>query len=172
MRVRGKRLAPFVPSPFAVVKEMLDIADIKRREKVYDLGCGDGRILALSVRPPYNARALGVELNKCMARGIEECLGEYDLGHRIEVNSGDMLDYDVVEADVVMLYLTSRGNKAVKPMLEDQLSNRARVVSHDFKIEGWDSSAVRGVIAPFGGIGPPIPHKIYLYEMDKVRKKR
>jgi precorrin-6B methylase 2 len=161
-------LAPFVPSPPKVVNAMLNIADTKQGDLVYDLGCGDGRFLFASVRPPYNAKAVGIELHRGRAKSVRTCVSESDFAHKIEVVQGDILDYCIDDADVVVVYLTPGGNEAIRPMLEDQLKSGTRVVSHDFEIRNWKPTDVRKVYAPFLSCGPLIQHIIYLYEIDRI----
>jgi len=169
--MRGKYLAPFLPSSIPIVREMLNVADITYGDRVYDLGYGDGRFLFISVRPPYNAKAVGIELNKKNVAFVERHLENYDLNRRIETIAGDARDYSISGADIVTLYLTTKGNFALKSMLEEQLKGSARVVSHDFPILGWNPSEIHNIVAPIADFGPLVEHTIYLYEMNKIRER-
>jgi len=167
-------LAVYLPTPPEVVKCMLDIADVGPADTLYDLGFGDGRILFSAVKPPYNARAVGIELNTRRFNRVKACVRELGLERRIEVLHGDILDFDIGDATAVTVYLTPRGNRAVKPMLESQLESDARVVSHDFEFKGWKPTKVqplttyRSMETPIGYLGIENTHRIYLYEMDRI----
>lgn len=174
MRRDKNDLAPYVQTSHEVVTAMLDIAKIRPDDIVYDLGFGDGRILFSAVQPPYRARAVGIELDRERFNRVKAHVRELGLEHRIEVLRGNILDFDISDATAVMIYLTRRGNRVVKPMLENQLGGEARVVSHDFEFEGWNPTKVRSLTTyermktPIGYLELGDTHYIYLYEMDKI----
>jgi ubiquinone/menaquinone biosynthesis C-methylase UbiE len=151
-------LAPDFPSPQAVVDRMLALASVKSSDVVYDLGCGDGRILISAVRT-YHCRAVGVELS----RDIYErtCLRIKSLGltEQIEMVHGNALQTDLRPADVVTLYLMTSTNERLKPQMERYLKPGSRVVSHDYEIHGWKPATVESVNVDGR------PHKIFLYVM-------
>jgi predicted RNA methylase len=155
---RQQSLAPFVPSPHAVVEKMLEAAAIKPGETVYDLGCGDGRILITAVRK-YRARGVCVELSPDLVRKTREEIQRLGLEDRIQVIEGNLLDADLRQADVVTLYLLTSSNEILKPKLESSLRRGARVVSHDFIIPGWEAVRVEKVQASGR------THTIYVYTM-------
>ena len=129
-------IAPYVPSPLEVIKQMLTLADLKPGEKLYDLGCGDGRILIMAAQE-FGAEAVGVELNLSLVREGREKASSLGLEEKVKIIHGNLFDIDVSPADVVTLYLTTSANEKVKPKLEKELRPGARVVSHDFMIPGW-----------------------------------
>jgi precorrin-6B methylase 2 len=151
-------LAPDFPTPLTVVDRMLALASVKPTDVVYDLGCGDGRILINAART-YHCRAVGVELS----RDIYErtCLRIKSLGltDQITVIHGNVLHADLSPADVVTLYLMTSTNERLRPQLEHYLKPGARVVSHDYEIHGW-KAAKEDTVTVDGR-----PHKIYLYVM-------
>ena len=135
---RSRSLAPFVASPMSVVRKMLQYAEVKPGEVVYDLGCGDGRIV-ITAAQEFGAIGVGVELNPRLveeARAKVEALG---LGDRVQIILGDLMEVDLTRADVVTMYLTTGANEKVRPKLERELRPGARVVTHDFSIPGWDA---------------------------------
>ena len=139
-------LAPFVPSPYVVIEKMLQIADVKAGELVYDLGCGNGRIL-ITAAQKFGARAVGVELNESLVNETLQKVKELHLENMV-----------AVVRDVVTLYLTTSANTAVKPNLEKKLRRGTRVVSHDFEIVGWKPTKVEEVAENDG-----YSHTIYFY---------
>ncbi|MBS7642217.1 MAG: SAM-dependent methyltransferase [Candidatus Bathyarchaeia archaeon] len=151
-------LAPFVPSPIEVVRRMLSLAEVDSKDVVYDLGCGDGRILTTAITE-FNARkAIGYEIRTDLYLKILSTIQELkpvipDIDSRIRVYNSDAMKADLSEATVVTLYLTTLGNEKLKPKFESELKPGARIVSHDFTIPGW--TPVK--IDRFQG------HVIYLY---------
>jgi len=161
-RFRQQSLAPFVPSPHAVVEKMLEAAAVKPGETVYDLGCGDGRILIAAVRK-FRARGVCVELSPELVQKTRQEIRRLGLEDRIQVIEGDLLDADLRQADVVTLYLLTSSNEILKPKLESSLRRGARVVSHDFIIPGWEAERVEKVQASGR------THTIYVYRMPPKR---
>ncbi|MBI3682460.1 MAG: class I SAM-dependent methyltransferase [Acidobacteria bacterium] len=156
----AKSLAPFVPSPQNIVEHMLDAAALKPGETVFDLGCGDGRILITAARK-YRAKAVGVELSPKLAQMARDTVQRNGLKDSVTVIEGNLLDVDLSGADVVTLYLLTESNSRLRPNLEKYLKPGARVVSHDFEIRGWKPARVEEVQAHRRA------HKIYVYEVGK-----
>jgi tRNA A58 N-methylase Trm61 len=129
-------IAPFVATPLPVVKHMLTLADIKPGEILYDLGCGDGRVVIMAAQE-FGARAVGVEMREDLAKQATGKVSEMRLEDRVKIVQGDMFKVDLSQADVITLYLTTSANDKVKPKLEAELKSGTRVVSHDYEILGW-----------------------------------
>lgn len=115
---------------------MLTIADVQPGEIVYDLGCGDGRVVIMAAQD-FGARAVGVEMREDLAKQATGKVSDNGLEDRVKIVQGDMFKVDLSQADVVTLYLTTSANDKVKPKLEAELKPGARVVSHDYEILGW-----------------------------------
>lgn len=152
----AKSLAPYVPSPQTIVDRMLEAAQIKPGETLFDLGCGDGRVL-IAAAQRFRAKAVGVELSPKMAKLAKDQIQHANLQASAKVVEGNLLDVDLSSADVVTLYLLTESNSRLRPNLEKYLKPGARVVSHDFEIRGWKTSHVDEVFAN-GRM-----HKIYVY---------
>jgi tRNA A58 N-methylase Trm61 len=129
-------IAPFVATPLPVVKHMLTLAEIKPGEILYDLGCGDGRVVIMAAQE-FGARAVGVEMREDLAKQATGKVSEMRLEDRVKIVQGDMFKVDLSQADVITLYLTTSANDKVKPKLEAELKSGTRVVSHDYEILGW-----------------------------------
>lgn len=149
-------LAPFVASPPEVVNTMLELARIKKDDVLFDLGCGDGRII-IEVAQRFGAKAVGVELDRDR---YEECLRRIRESNldRVNVIHGNLLDVDLRSADIVTLYLLTSSNEVVRPKLERELRKGSRVVSHDFPISKWTPSEVKKIKEHWLA-----SHTIYLY---------
>ena len=155
------RLAPYVASPERVVERMLELANIKPGEKVYDLGCGDGVILIAAVEL-YKAKAVGVEISPKLVAKARSSIRKAGIEAEARVIQGDLLNVDISPADVVTLYLGTQLNEELRPRLEKYLKPGARVVSHDYAIPGWKPAKIAKTDGPHG-------HLIYLYEMPAAK---
>jgi len=157
-RLSPNNLAPFVPTPEPVVERMLEAAELKPGETLYDLGCGDGRILFVAAQK-FSARAVGVELSAKLVKQATERAAALGLQNQIQVVEGNLLDVNVRAADVVTLYLQRLTNEKLKPILKKQLKPGARVVSHDYEIMGWRPDRFEKVTVY------QRPHTIFVYRM-------
>ncbi len=131
-----RTLAPFVSSPLSVVKKMLEIAELKPGETLFDLGCGDGRIPIMAAQE-FGAFGMGVDLNRRLVEKARAEVKRLDLYESVEIIEGDIFDQDLSDTDVVTMYLTTTANDEVRPKLEAELKEGARVVTHDFSVPTW-----------------------------------
>lgn len=116
---------------------MLEIADVGPKDVVYDLGCGDGRILIMATKL-FNARkAIGYEIRKHLHKETVRQIESQNLRKKITVINGDLFDADLSEATVITLYLTYGANKKLRPKLEREARPGTKIVSHNFEIPGW-----------------------------------
>ena len=134
-------LAPYVVSPQQIVDRMLELADPKPHETVYDLGSGDGRILITAVQR-YRVKAVGIEISEALAKSTTERIQRLGLQNDARVINGDFLQVDLSPADIVTMYLATDVNEMLRPHLERQLKPGARVVSHEYAIPGWKPKLV------------------------------
>lgn len=156
-------LAPSYPSPQAVVDRMLTLADIKPGETVYDLGCGDGRIV-ITAATKFAAKAVGVEIRRDIYESTAAHVASLGLADQVHIVHGDALKTNLAPADVVTLYLLTSSNERLRPVLEAQLRKGARVVSHDFEIRGWKPEKTEKILVEGR------PHMIYVYKMGTEHK--
>jgi len=157
----ANKLSPYVSSPTRVVDRMLEMASIKPGETVYDLGCGDGRILITAVER-YKAKAVGVEISPKLVAKATTAIERAGVSGQARVMQGDLLEVDLTGADVVTLYLATQLNERLRPRLEKYLKPGARVVSHDYAVPGWKPTKVDRTDGSQG-------HLIYLYEMPPAK---
>jgi SAM-dependent methyltransferase len=153
-------LAPYYPTPQTVVDQMLSIAQVRPGEKVYDLGCGDGRIV-ITAAQKFKAHAVGIEIRREIYERTLAKVVSLGLADQVEIVHGNALKYDLSAADVVTLYLLTSSNERLKPMLTKDLRPSARVVSHDFEIRGWKPASVNRMVID-GHL-----HTIYLYRISE-----
>jgi precorrin-6B methylase 2 len=152
-------LAPVYPTPETVVDKMLTVAGVRPGEMVYDLGCGDGRIV-IAAAQKFRARAVGIEIRRDVYEGTLARVASLGLSDQVRIVHGNALRYDLSPADVVTLYLLTSSNERLKPILEKDLKPSARVVSHDFEIRGWKPVTVNKMVVDGHA------HMIYLYRLD------
>jgi SAM-dependent methyltransferase len=130
-------LAPYVPTPPDVVEKMLELAGVTRNDVVYDLGCGDGR-LVITAAKKYGARGFGIDIDPeriAESRANAKAAGVDDL---VTFREQDALAANVSDATVVTLYLLSSSNLKLRPLLTRQLKPGARIVSHAFGMGDWE----------------------------------
>jgi SAM-dependent methyltransferase len=123
--------APWIPSRMNKVREMLSLAEIKPEEIVYDLGCGDGRIILHAVRK-YQAKAVGIEINLILYLWCQFLISVLRLRKRVKVIYGNFFKEDLSNADIVICYLLQDTNDKLENKLNSELKSSARVISNSF----------------------------------------
>ncbi len=127
---------PYVPTPPEVVEAMLKLAQVKKGDIVYDLGCGDGRIVVMAAQK-FGARAVGVDINPVRIKEAEENARNAGVTDRVRFIQGNLFEADIKEATVVTLYLLSDVNLKLRPRLLKELKPGSRIVSHSFDMGDW-----------------------------------
>lgn len=129
--------APYVPSPLNIVWKMLKLADVGPEDVVYDLGCGDGRILFSAIKEFRAKKAVGYELRRDLYKAAVKNVERQNLQKRITIFNYNLFEADISEADVITLYLTTSGNERLKPKLVKEAQLGTRVVSRSFTFNDW-----------------------------------
>ena len=127
---------PYQPSSPEVVQAMLKLANVNARDVVYDLGCGDGRIVIAAVRD-YGARGVCVDIDPQRIAEARENARNAGVERRIRFETQDLFMTDIHDASVVMLFLWPGVNLSLKPKLMRELAPGARVVSHWHDMGEW-----------------------------------
>ena len=127
---------PFVPTPMEVVDRMLEMAQVKKGDVVYDLGSGDGRIVIRAAKK-YGARGVGVELDSWLVEAARSKAKEEGVEDWVEFRLEDASQTDISGATVVTIYMLPWFNDMMRPKLQSQLKPGSRIVTHDYDIEGW-----------------------------------
>ncbi len=127
---------PYVPTPQSVVDEMLRLAGVTKDDVVYDLGCGDGRIVITAAKK-YGARGVGVDINPVRVKEANANAIVAGVTDRVKFVEQDLFETDLKEASVVTLYLLPSVNLKLRPKLWSELKPGTRVVSHAFDMGDW-----------------------------------
>ena len=126
----AKNEAVYVPLPQETIDRMLKMAEIRSDDVLYDLGCGDGRIL-IAAATTYGIRAVGIERNRILCWLSRRAVARIELEGKIRVVNGDFFQHDLSEATVVTVYLSQKINDRLEPKLRRELKKGARIVSAD-----------------------------------------
>jgi SAM-dependent methyltransferase len=158
-------LAPYVPTPQDVVDRMLALAGVTAVDVVYDLGCGDGRIVITAAKK-YGARGVGVDIDPHRIRESVANAKEAGVEKLVRFELQDAMKVDVSPATVVTLYLLSSSNLKLRPILTKQLRPGARIASHAFSMgPEWPADKTEEFTSSDG-----IPRTLFLWKTDgKVR---
>lgn len=143
-RTPGKADVVFVATPDPIVDRMLELGEVRPGDVVYDLGCGDGKILIAAAKR-HGVRAVGVEIDPALVERARTGAAESGVGHLVTIRQGDIFEADFSDATVVMLYLLPELNLRLKPRLA-RLPAGTRIVSHSFPMKGARPEAVETVI--------------------------
>jgi tRNA G46 methylase TrmB len=138
-RAAGKpeNLSGFSSTRMAVVDQMLELGEVGPRDVVYDLGCGDGRIVIRAAQR-FGARGVGIDIDPERIRESQARAREAGVEDRVTFRLADAIAVDLSEATVVTLYLPLRANLRLAPKLERELRPGARIVSQDADLLKWD----------------------------------
>jgi ribosomal protein L11 methylase PrmA len=154
----------FKATPHDVVERMLELAEVKPGDVVYDLGCGDGRI-PITAAKGFGARAYGWDLDPRLVRESRENAAREGVADRATFEVGDLFQLDLGKADIVTLYLRPDLNARLIPQLE-KMKPGARIVSHEFAMRGVKP---RKVVSVPSGDGRE--HKLYLWVTPLERQR-
>jgi SAM-dependent methyltransferase len=154
-------LAPYVPTPQPVVERMLEVAGVTAKDVVYDIGCGDGRMVITAAKR-FGATGVGIDID---AKLIAECranAAREGVEKKVRFICADATKAHITGATVLALYLLPESLEALKPLFEKELAPGARIVSHNYRIPGWDGRIARLEKVPAEN---DRSHRILLYVM-------
>jgi SAM-dependent methyltransferase len=134
-------LAPYSPTPTDVVDRMLRLAGVGSKDVVYDLGCGDGRIVIEAARM-HGARGVGIDIDPSLIAQAQASAQKAGVAALVTFRVQDAMTVDVSEATVVTLYLLAASNVKLRPILTRALRPGARIVSHNYPIGDWEPDVV------------------------------
>jgi len=147
----------YVPTPPEVVEKMLELAEVKKEDLVYDLGCGDGRIVVMAAKK-YGCKAVGYDIDPERIKESLENVEKNNVGHLVTIEQEDIFTLDLSKANVITLYLLPSLNVKLIPQLE-KLKPGSRIVSHDFDMKGVTPDKVVEVTSASG----QVEHTVYLW---------
>lgn len=149
-------VVPWVATQPSVARQMLQMASVGAEDVVYDLGCGDGRLLIIAVTEFGAKKAVGYEIRQELYEACVHSIEQASSQDRIVVIKRNLFEADLSEASVIALYLSNEANELLRPKLEKEARFGTRIVSHQFRIDGWRTTRRRAV-GYFPGVA------IYLY---------
>jgi SAM-dependent methyltransferase len=155
-----QKLAPYVRTPQDVVERMLALARVGPNDVVYDLGCGDGR-LVITAAKRYGARGVGVDFDLDRVKESQVNAKQAGVESLVEFMQHDALTVDVSAATVVTLYLLSESNLRLRPILTKVLQPGSRIVSHQFGMGDWEPEKKETLTDSEGS-----RHVLYLWRTD------
>ena len=149
----------YIPTPEGVVQKMLELARVTAGDLIYDLGCGDGRIVVAAAER-FGARAVGFDIDPARVAEAREKVRRAGLESLVSIEQKDIFTLDLEPASVITLYLLPQLNVRLIPQLQ-RMKPGSRVVSHDFDIEGvvpLQTSTLRPA-------GESLPHSVFLFQI-------
>lgn len=146
----------YVPTPQPVVEKMLELAQVKKGNLVYDLGCGDGRIVVTAAKK-FGAKGVGFDVDPQRIKESRENVKKNMVEDLVKIEQKDIFTLDLSEVDVVTLYLLPRLNVKLVPQLK-KLKPGSRIVSHAFDMQGYKPDKEVQVEVPGGST-----HTVYLW---------
>lgn len=132
---------PFVPTPMPVVEEMLKLANVTKDDIVYDLGCGDGRIVIMAVKK-FGAKGVGIDIDAGLIEKCKESAKREGVSDRVRFIAEDAMKSDVRDATVVTLYVLPSAMLKLRPKLLRELKPGVRIVSHNYSMGEWEADKV------------------------------
>jgi len=156
----SKKIVPYVPTPQDVVDRMLEMAQVKKGDVVYDLGSGDGRIVVTAAKK-YGVKAIGYEIDPERIRESHENIKKAGVEKLVEIKQQDIRTVDLSGASVLTMYLLPEVNMMLRPNIWNQMKPGSRVVSHDFDMGDWKPVKTEHVKDASGW-----DHTLYLWRVE------
>ncbi|MDB4934397.1 MAG: hypothetical protein JWP87_1369 [Labilithrix sp.] len=160
----------YVPTPQNVVDKLLEVAKIGKDDVLYDLGCGDGRIV-INAAKKFGIHAVGFDIDPKRVAESRANVKSNGVEHLVTIEHKDIFDVDLSKATVVTLYLLPELNVRLIPQLE-KLKPGSRIVSHDFDMEGVDPEKTWTVIARDHREPKNREHYVYLWKTPLKKTKK
>jgi len=154
----------YVPTPEDVVDAMLALARVGKDDVVYDLGCGDGRIVVKAAER-YGARAVGYDIDPARVSEARQNVAAHHVEQLVQIEQRDIFTLDLSGASVIALYLLPELNVKLLPQLE-RMRPGSRIVSHDFDIAG----VVPKNVLRLGVDEKGVAHSVYYYELPLTKE--
>jgi SAM-dependent methyltransferase len=151
---------PYVPTTETAVQAMLKLGEVKKTDVVYDLGCGDGRIVIAAAKS-YGARGVGIDINPVRIGEAKENAKKAGVENLVRFEENDLFDAKIGEATVVTLFLLPNINLKLRPKLLADLKPGTRVVSNTFDMGDWKPE--KEFIVPDTDVDTYLSHRLYLW---------
>jgi len=160
---------PYVPTTEAAVQAMLKLAGVKKTDVVYDLGCGDGRIVIAAARN-FGARGVGIDINPVRISEAKENARTAGVDKLVRFVENDLFQADIREATVVTLFLLPNINLKLRPKLLQELKPGTRIVSNTFDMDDWKPEK-EVIVGDADGVEDPLSRRLYLWTVPPRGRK-
>jgi precorrin-6B methylase 2 len=157
---------PYVPTTEEAVRAMLKLADVKKTDIVYDLGCGDGRIVIAAAKT-YGARGVGIDINPDRIREAKENAKKAGVENLVRFEENDLFQANFREATVVTLFLLPNVNLKLRPKLLQELRPGTRVVSNTFDMGDWKPEKEQSLPGADDDEASYLSHKFFLWKIPE-----
>jgi len=164
LRAQEGKIVPYVPTPQEVVDRMLELAEVKKGDVVYDLGSGDGRIVVTAAKK-YGVKAIGFEIDPQRIKESHENIKKAGVENLVEIRQQDIRNVDLSQASVLTMYLLPEVNLMIRPNIWKQMKPGSRVVSHDFDMGDWKALKTEHIKD-----GSSWEHTLYLWHVEAAKK--
>ena len=161
---------PYVPTTDEAVKAMLKLADVKPADIVYDLGCGDGRIVIAAAKE-YGAHGVGIDINPDRIQEAEANAKKTGVEKLVRFEENDLFDADIHEATVVTLFLLNSVNLKLRPKLLRDLKPGTRIVSNAFDMGDWKPDKEFTLDDNSDDYDSGLSHKFFLWIVPQRKEK-
>ncbi len=158
------KIVPYVPTPQEVVDRMLELAEVKKGDVVYDLGSGDGRIVVTAAKK-YGVKAIGFEIDPQRIKESHENIKKAGVENLVEIRQQDIRTVDLSGASVLTMYLLPEVNLMIRPNIWKEMKPGSRVVSHDFDMGDWKPLKTEHIKDSTGW-----EHTLYLWHVEAGHK--
>jgi tRNA G37 N-methylase Trm5 len=158
------KIVPYVPTPQEVVDRMLELAQVKAGDVVYDLGSGDGRIVVTAAKK-YGVKAIGFEIDPQRIKESHENIKKAGVEKLVEIRQQDIRTVDLSQASVLTMYLLPEVNLMIRPNIWKQMKPGSRIVSHDFDMGDWKPLKTEQIKD-----GSSWDHTLYLWHVEAAKK--
>ena len=158
------KIVPYVPTPQEVVDRMLELAQVKAGDVVYDLGSGDGRIVVTAAKK-YGVKAIGFEIDPQRIKESHENIKKAGVEKLVEIRQQDIRTVDLSQANVLTMYLLPEVNLMIRPNIWKQMKPGSRIVSHDFDMGDWKPLKTEHIKDRSSW-----DHTLYLWHVEAAKK--
>jgi predicted O-methyltransferase YrrM len=140
-REDAEDLAPFVPTPPEVVDKMLELAQANKDSVIYDIGCGDGRIVVAAAKK-YGARGVGIDIDPVRIKESKANAKASGVEKLVKFREEDATKTDISPATIVTLYLLPESNELLRPKFERELKPGTLIITHNYIVPGWEDKEI------------------------------
>lgn len=158
------KIVPYVPTPQEVVDRMLELAQVKKGDVLYDLGSGDGRIVVTAAKK-YGVRAIGFEIDPQRIKESRENIKKAGVANLVEIRQQDIRTVDLSAANVLTMYLLPEVNLMIRPNIWKQMKPGSRIVSHDFDMAEWTPLKTEHIKDSSNW-----DHTLYMWQIEAAKK--